>query len=137
MTLAEKQQELIERYGLIEDVQERLAAVTSFGRKLPAWTEEERTDERLVRGCSSRVWLAGEISDGRCVFRLDADSGLVKGLAGFLCEIYQGATAAEVAQFEPSLLETLHLTDQLSPTRRNGLQAVRRALRDFAQSALT
>ena len=94
MLPAEKQQSLIERYGLIEDVQERLAAVMSFGKKLPAWPPEERTDERLVKGCSSRVWLAGEVREGRCVLRLDADSGLVKALAGFVCEIYQGATPA-------------------------------------------
>lgn len=136
MLPAEKQQKLIERYGLIEDVQERLAAVTSFGRKLPAWTEAERTPDRLVQGCSSRVWLAGEVREGRCAFRLDADSGLIKGLAGFLCEIYQDATPAEVAEFEPTLLETLHLSDHLSPTRQNGLQAVRRTLREFAEGAL-
>ena len=134
MLPAQLQQQLIDRYRLIEDPQERLAAVMSTGKKLPPLTEAERTEENRVQGCVSRVWVVGEVHEGRCRFRVDADSALVKGLAGFLCEIYQGASPAEVAAFEPTLLETLHLTDHLSPTRRQGLQQVWRTLREFAES---
>ena len=81
VSLAEKESRLTARYAIIEDRQERLAAVTGRGKKWPGLAEEERTDERLVPGCSSRVWLVGEMQDGVCRFRMDADSPLVKGLA--------------------------------------------------------
>ena len=127
---------LIERYGLIEDVQERLAAVMSFGRKLPALAAGRRKDDRLVQGVQlARLARSAKCAKAAAVFRLDADSGLVKGLAGFLCEIYQGAPPAEVAEFEPSLLESCISPITFRPRAGTGLQAVRRAVRDFAGSA--
>jgi cysteine desulfuration protein SufE len=63
-----------------------LAAVTARGKKWAAPFESERIDSNLVPGCSSRVWLVGEVNDGVCRFRMDADSPLVKGLAALLCE---------------------------------------------------
>ncbi len=134
-TPAQAQAELISRFQVIEDVQERLAAVVGRARKSAPLREAERTEERRVQGCTSRVWLVPELRDGRCYFRIDADSALVKGLAAFLCEIYQGAEPGDVLEFEPSLLETLHLADHLSPTRRHGLQQVRRVIREFAREA--
>jgi cysteine desulfuration protein SufE len=132
---AQKQAELLSRFSVIEDLQERLAAVVSRAKKLPALAETEREERYRVQGCTSRVWLIGEVRDGACFFRIDADSSLVKGLAALVCEIYQGAPAADVATHEPTLLEDLRLADQLSPTRRHGLAQVRRAIREFALSA--
>lgn len=134
---AQKQAELLSRFSVIEDLQERLAAVVSRARKLPALAEHERDDRHRVQGCTSRVWLIGEVRDGACFFRLDADSSLVKGLAALVCEVYQGAPAADVAAHELTLLEDLRLAHQLSPTRRHGLAQVRRAIREFAQAAIT
>jgi len=134
MSLPEKQRALIERYRLIEDAHERLAAITSRGKKWPPVTETERTDAALVPGCSSRVWLAGEIVEGVCRFRMDADSPLVKGLAALLCELYDGASAAEVASVEPEITTALGLERMLSPTRLNGLAAIRQTIRAFAEA---
>jgi cysteine desulfuration protein SufE len=132
MFLAEKQSELLARYAIIEDLQERLAAVTARGRKWPGPTEAERTDDQLVRGCSSRVWLVGERANGVCHFRMEADSPLVKGLAALLCELYDGASALEVARFEPELISALGFDRILSPTRLHGLTQICAAIRKFA-----
>ena len=83
----------------------------------------------------SRVWLAGEMKEGRCRFRVEADSPLVRGLAGMLCGIYDGATPEEVVAEEPVVLEEVGILRNLSPTRQNGLAAVRRALVEFASKA--
>jgi cysteine desulfuration protein SufE len=136
MLPAQKQQQIIARYLPIEDPQERMALVVDRARRLPPLADAEKTEEHRVLGCSSRVWIVAAIADGACRFRLDADSTLVKGLAGLLCELYDGATPEEVAAFEPTVLEQLHLVDHLSPTRRHGLQQVRRAIRDWAARAL-
>jgi cysteine desulfuration protein SufE len=136
MSLPEKQQKLIAKYRVIEDPQERLAAITGRGRKWSAPTEAERTDASRVQGCVSQVWLVGQMEEGRCRFRVAADSPLVLGLAALLCELYDGEAPDEVATVEPELLEALDIAPQLSPTRLNGLANVRRVIRDFARHAI-
>lgn len=135
-TLAEKQQQLIARFRVIEDSHERLAAVVARGKKWPTVAEDQRTDANRVPGCSSRVWLVGRVEDGLCRFQMDADSPLVKGLVALLCELYNGATPAEIISVEPEIISALHLDRQLSPTRLNGLASVRAAIRAFAESQL-
>lgn len=136
MTLAEKQQHLIARLALIEDSHERLAAITTRGKKWPSPGPDERVDAHRVPGCVSRVWLIGHLENGRCRWRMDADSPLVKGLVALLCEVTDGATATEVAAFEPEILGALGLDRQLSPTRLNGLAAVTQTMRAFAHHHL-
>lgn len=132
MTPAERQRQLIEDFAFIEDRHERLAAVVDRARSTPRLPEAERTDAHLVPGCSSRVWLVSQWSDGRCVFRYDCDSPLVKGLVGLLVDTYSGATPAEITATEPAVLQELGLLRDLSPTRQNGLAAVRRRLVQLA-----
>ena len=137
MTLEEKQNQLIARLRMIEDAHERLAALTARGKKWPAPAAEERIDAHRVPGCVSRVWLIGDVIDGRCHWRMDAESPLVKGLVALLCELTDGVSPAEVATFEPEILGALGLDRQLSPTRLNGLTAVAQTMRAFARHHLS
>ncbi len=132
MSLAEKQQQLVADYAIIDDPQERLAAVVDQARRRPPLPETERTEANRVKGCVSLAWVVGEVREGRCRFRCDADSPLVRGLLVLLCDFYSGATPAEVAATEPALIEQLGLDRNLSPTRLNGLRSVRARIRDFA-----
>jgi cysteine desulfuration protein SufE len=132
VTLAEKQQQMITDFAIIEDAQERLAAVVDRARRRPPLPEAERTDDHRVKGCISLAWVVTEMREGRCHFRSDADSPLVRGLLALLCDFYSGATPAEVAATEPVLLEELGLAKNLSPTRLNGLRSVRAKIRDYA-----
>jgi cysteine desulfuration protein SufE len=132
VTLADKQRQLIEDYAIIPDPQERLAAVVDQARRRPPLPDSERTDAHRVKGCVSQAWVVGEVRDGLCYFRSDADSPLVRGLLVLLCDFYSGATSPEVAATEPALLEELGLARNLSPTRLNGLRSVRAKIREFA-----
>lgn len=132
VTLAEKQQQLIDDYLIIDDAQERLAAIVERARRVPSLPDAERTEPNRVRGCMSQAWITTAVADGICQFRSDADSPLVRGLLKLLCDLYSGASPAEVAGTEPVLLEKLGLTRNLSPTRLNGLSSVRAKIRDFA-----
>ena len=134
--LREKQAAQIARYLIIEDPQERLAAIVARGRKWPAPAEEERTEWHLVKGCMSRVYLAGRLEEGRCRYRMSADSPLVQGLAALLCELYDDAPPAEIVEVEPELIEELGFIFQISPTRYHGLENVRRVIREFAAQQL-
>ena len=133
MTLPGERQAAIQRVlGAIDDPQERLTVAMGWKSTMGPLHEEERIEENLVRGCVSRVWLAAEMEGERCRFRVDADSPLVRGLVGLLCGIYDGAMPAEVIGEEPVVLEESGILRNLSPTRQNGLAAVRRALVEFA-----
>lgn len=132
MGLADKQQHMLEDLLLIEDAQERLAAVVDRARSRPALPASERTEANRVKGCISAAWVVAELRDGRCQFRSDADSPLVRGLVALLCDLYSDAPSAEVAATEPELLEKSGLTRSLSPTRLNGLRSVRARIRAFA-----
>ena len=132
MTLAEKQQQLTDAYGLIDDPLERLSAIVDRARRQPPLPEGERTEANRVHGCISLAWVVGEIREGQCHFLTDADSPLVRGLLALLCDLYSGATPAEVAATEPKLIEDLGLARNLSPTRLNGLRSVRAKMREFA-----
>jgi len=134
VTLAEKQQQMIDDLALIENPQERLSAVVDRAKSRPSLPETERTEANRVRGCVSLAWIVGEVRDGRCHFRCDADSPLVRGLLVLICDLYGGATPVEVAATEPVLFEKLGLTKNLSPTRLNGLRSVRAKIRDYAIS---
>ncbi|WP_091060895.1 SufE family protein [Opitutus sp. GAS368] len=135
MSLVEKQSQLVADYEIIPDPQERLAAVVDQARKRPPLPDTARTEANRVKGCVSLAWIVGELRDGRCFFRSDADSPLVRGLLVLLCDFYSGATPAEVMATEPALLEELGLARNLSPTRLNGLRSVRAKIREFAAAA--
>jgi len=137
VSLVAKQQQLIEDYAIIDDPQERLAAVVDAARKMPPLPAADRIESNRVKGCVSQAWVTGEIRDSLCFFRCDADSPLVRGLLKLLCDLYSGETPAEVASTEPALLELLDLARNLSPTRLNGLRSVRAKIRDFAATHIS
>ncbi len=132
MSLAEKQGGIVARLSLIEDMHERLAALMSRAKKIPAPDPAQLTEENRVQGCQSRVWLTGGFADGACRWRMDCEAPMVKGLVGLLCELYEGATADEVIAFEPTLIADLGLARMISGTRIAGLAAVRMRMRQIA-----
>ena len=137
MSLAEKQSQIIARLSLIEDVHERLAALMSRAKKIPAPDSAQLTEENRVQGCQSRVWLTGEISGGACRWRMDSEAPMVKGLVGLLCELYEGAAPDEVIAFEPTLIEDLGIARMISGTRLAGLASVRMRMRQLAAASAT
>ncbi len=130
MTLAEKQEQIIGRLSIIEDPQERLAALMSRAKKWPAPASLD--DSMLVAGCQSRVWLQSTLENGLCRFRMECDAPMVKGLVALMCELYDSTPPAEAATFEPDWLDRLGFTRMVTPTRLNGLAAVRGKIREFA-----
>lgn len=131
--MTDQQQEFIDDLNIIEDPQERLTIVVDRAKRHSPLSETERGDSNRVPGCISQVWVIGELRDGRCLFRCDADGPMVKGLVALLCEYFTNTDPAETAANETDPLTELGLLKNLSPTRQNGLAAVRAAIRSFAQ----
>jgi cysteine desulfuration protein SufE len=132
VTFTHHQQQLLDDFAIIEDSQERLGAVVDRAKRLAPLPAAEKTEEQRVAGCISQVWVMGELRDGCCFFRCDAEGPLVRGLVAFLCEFYSGATPTEITASTVNPLEMLGLMRNLSPTRVNGLSAVRVRIRELA-----
>lgn len=133
MFLAEKLQRIVDEFAVIEDAHERLAAVVERSKRTPPLPAADRIDANRVRGCVSVVWLVADLREHRCYFRSDAESPVVRGLVVFLCDFFSGAPPDEIAGTSIDPLAALDLTRNLSPTRRNGLAAAHKAIREFAQ----
>ena len=92
-----------------------------LGKALEAYPEEEKTEEKLIKGCQSRVWLDYELKDGKLYFRADSDAIITKGIISLLISVYSGRTPAEIAADDFGFIDRIGLKENLSPTRANGL----------------
>ena len=133
--IAARSDELIRRLWVLPGAAERLSALTDRATRLPPPRDDERCEANLVPGCVSRVWLVGEVTEGRMTFRADADSRLVKGLVTLLWEIAYDQLAVDLAEApaEPGIFGALQLDGQLSPTRLHGAGQVWRRMRALAR----
>ena len=131
MNPADNERALTGAFSIISDPHERLAAIVSScsGSGIP---DKDRLDDDLVPGCVSRVWLTASVAEEALHLRWDADSPLVKGVAGLVCRVYQGTIPAEATAHQTAILTSLKLDRQLSPTRLNGLENVARRIRLLA-----
>lgn len=132
MTLAEKQRQLVDDLLVLPDAQERLSAIVDRVKNRPPWPAAERVEVHRVKGCVSLAWIVGEIREGRCFFRSDADSPLVRGLLALLTDFYSDAQPADILTTEPTLITELGLDRVISPTRLNGLRSACAHLRQIA-----
>ncbi|MDB6124479.1 MAG: Fe-S metabolism associated SufE [Pedosphaera sp.] len=134
MTLIEKKQNLLATLSQIKDAQERFAYVVERGRRQPLLDASLKTDEFRVEGCLAKLWIVPEFKGGKCYFRTDSDSAIMKGVSSVLCEFYSGQKPEEIVSIDPSFLGQVGITQHLTQNRRNGLARVWEKIRGFAQS---
>ena len=104
-----------------------------LGHRLPPFPEELKTEDRLIKGCQSRVWLDTTLEDGNLVFRADSDAIITKGIISLLVGVYSGRPAAEIAADDFSFVDRLGLRENLSPTRAGGLASMIATIRETAR----
>lgn len=133
-TLKERQDELVEEFSMFDDWLDKYEYLIDLGKNLEPFPEELKTDDRLIKGCQSRVWLDAEAKDGVIVFRADSDAIITKGIISMLISVYSGRGAAEIAEDDLSFVDRLGLKENLSPTRANGLVSMLETIRTIAQN---
>jgi len=121
MTLEEKKQEIIEDFSMYDEWLDKYEYLIELGKSLDALPDEKKTEDRLIKGCQSRVWLDTERKDGRLYFTADSDAIITKGIISLLISVYSGRTAEEIATDDFGFVEQIGLKENLSPTRANGL----------------
>ena len=125
--------DLIENFALFDDWEERYRYLIDLGRTLPAMEEGLKTEENLVRGCTSRVWISETITDGMLTFIADSDAHIVRGLIAILDRAYQGAAIKDIPGIDIDAAFTqIGLDQNLSPNRRNGFAAMVEKIRALA-----
>ena len=133
-TLQEAQAEVIEDFSMYDEWLDKYEYLIDLGRKLEAFPEELKTEDRLIKGCQSRVWLDTVVDGDRLYFRADSDAIITKGIISLLIGVYSGRTAREIADDDFSFVDSLGLRENLSPTRANGLASMIETLRRTAQN---
>ena len=120
-------------FELFDDWEDKYRVVIDLGKDLPALDEEMRSEQHLVRGCQSQVWLITHLDNGALQLNLDSDAHIVRGLIAIVLATYQGKPPAEVLAYDiDALFERLALLKHLSPTRGNGLRAMITRVREAA-----
>ena len=132
-TLQEQQAEVVEDFSMYDEWLDKYEYLIDLGRRLEPFPEELKTDDRLIKGCQSRVWLDTRTEDGRLYFRADSDAIITKGIISLLIGVYSGRTAAEIAADDFSFVDRLGLRENLSPTRANGLASMIETIRRTAE----
>ena len=121
MTLEERKQQVIEDFSLYDEWLDRYAYLIDLGKNLALFPEEKKTEENLIKGCQSRVWLDAAEKDGRLYFQADSDAVITRGIISLLVSVFSGCTREEIASDDFGFLEEIGLRENLSPTRANGL----------------
>ena len=135
LTLEEKKQAVIEDFSLYEEWLDKYEYLIELGKSLDAYPEEKKTEDRLIKGCQSRVWLDYSLQDGKLFFQADSDAIITKGIISLLIGVYSGRTPEEIAADDFGFIEEIGLKENLSPTRANGLVSMIEQIREIAGNA--
>ncbi|HCE58522.1 MAG TPA: Fe-S metabolism protein SufE [Prolixibacteraceae bacterium] len=132
MTIEEVQNEIVAEFSVFTDWMDKYAYLIELGNELQNLDPKEKTDQYLIKGCQSRVWLIAEIQDGKIIFRGESDAVIVKGLVALLLRVVSGRTPKELLENDLHFIDDLGLKQHLSPTRSNGLLAMVKQIRLYA-----
>ena len=135
-SLEEVKEAIVEDFSVYEEWLDKYEYLIELGRNLSEYPEEKKTDDRLIQGCQSRVWLDSEVREGRIWFTADSDAIITKGIISLLISVYPGTTAAEIAGDDFGFITEIGLKENLSPTRANGLASMIDRIRTIAEESL-
>ena len=131
-TSDEIQDEIIDEFSVFDDWMDKYALLIDLGNSLPPIEEKYKTNENLIEGCQSRVWLQADYRDGRIWFEAESDAIIVKGIVSLLVRVLSGRTPDEILNANLYFIDRIGLTEHLSPTRSNGLLAMVKQMRMYA-----
>lgn len=132
MTINQKQDSIIEDFSVFEEWMDKYEYIIQLGKELPLINSKYKTDENLIKGCQSQVWLHAEMKDGKLFFTADSDAVITKGLAGMVIDVLSGYTPNEIATADIYFIDKIGLHSHLSPTRSNGLASMIKQIKMYS-----
>jgi cysteine desulfuration protein SufE len=132
MTIQEIQAEIVDEFAQFDDWMERYEYIIDLGKNLPIIDELQKTEENIIKGCQSKVWLFGEQTSNKIVFTADSDAILTKGIIAILIRVFSNQTATEILSANTDFIEKIGLKEHLSATRANGLVSMIKNIKMYA-----
>jgi len=132
MTIKEIQEEIVDEFSMFDDWMQRYEYIIDLGKNLPLIQEKFKTDDNLIKGCQSKVWLKGEQNGDKIVFTADSDAILTKGIIAILIRVFSNQTATDILNSDMDFIDEIGLKEHLSPTRANGLVSMIKNIKMYA-----
>lgn len=132
MTINEIQDELIEEFELFDDWEGKYEYIIDLGKKLPKLADEYKTEENIIKGCQSIVWLNAYMKEDKLIFEADSEAIIVKGLVSMLLKVLSGHTPEEILQADLYFINRVGLSSHLAQTRSNGLASMVKQMKAYA-----
>ena len=132
MNINEIQDEIIAEFSDFDDWMDRYQMLIDMGSEQPPLEEQYKTEQNLIDGCQSRVWLQADMVDGKLQFRAESDAIIVKGIVALLVRVLSGHTPQEILDADLYFIDRIGLREHLSPTRSNGLGAMLKQMKMYA-----
>ena len=131
-TIKDIQEEIIEEFEIFDDWMQKYEYLIDLGKELAPIDKEYKTEDNLIKGCQSRVWLHAEYTDGRIIYTADSDAIMTKGIVAILINVLSGQTPSEISTAKLDFINEIGLKEQLSPTRANGLVSMIKQMKLYA-----
>ena len=132
MTIQTIQDEIVEEFSMFDDWMQRYEYIIELGKSLPLIDEKYKTEENIIKGCQSKVWLHGEKKDDKIVFTADSDAILTKGIIAILIRTFSNQKAADIIAADMGFIDEIGLKEHLSATRANGLVSMIKNIKMYA-----
>jgi cysteine desulfuration protein SufE len=132
MTIAELQNEIIDEFSMFEDWEERYQYMIDLGKTLPLIDEIYKTDDHIIKGCQSKVWVHAEMENDKVNFTADSDAIITKGIIAILIRVFSGQHPKDIIDADTDFIDKINLKEHLSPTRANGLVSMIKQLKMYA-----
>lgn len=136
MTLEQKQQDIIDEFAIYDDWMDKYEYIIELGKELPLIEDSKKTEDRLIEGCQSRVWVESEFIEGKMKFTADSDAIITKGIIALLIRVMNDESPEEIAKTDLHFISDIGLQEHLSPTRANGLVNMVKRLKMSAVKAM-
>ena len=132
MTIKEIQDEIVDEFSMFDDWMQRYEYIIELGKTLPLIDEKYKTEENIIKGCQSKVWLQGEEQDGKIAFTADSDAILTKGIIAILIRTFSNQKPSAILEANTDFIDEIGLKEHLSPTRANGLVSMIKQIKMYA-----
>ncbi len=132
MTIQEIENQIIDEFDNFDDWLDRYNYIIEMGKECPQIDESGKTDDNLIKGCQSKVWLDAKLENGRIRFKGDSDAIITRGIVSLLIRVLDNQTPADILNADLSFIEKIGLKEHLSPTRSNGLTAMIKQMKIYA-----
>lgn len=132
MGIQEIQEEIIEEFSIFDDWMQKYEYMIELGKSLPLIEEQFKTDDNIIKGCQSKVWVHAELNEDKLIFTADSDAIITKGIIAILIRVFSNQKPMEIIEADTEFIDEIGLKEHLSPTRANGLVSMIKQLKLYA-----